>query len=118
MINILRDLKDSTISGLAKKFINSKIIDYGKIDNIKIDSQNKNIELEAFLKGEMESIIVTIEKYKVVQENDLNFVKFENVSSSREWIEVLINNFVIPKFSTNNIIKIDPSYAKIINLLI
>ena len=97
----MRELKNSEISSFTKKYINSKIKLYGKIINIKIDSKNKNIELEVLLKGEKENIFITIEKYEVVYKE--NSIKFENFTASREWIERLIKNVLIPKYVPINI---------------
>lgn len=106
------------IEFIAKKYVNSKIKEYGEMVNLKVDSKNKNIEIDVLLKGEKENIVVKIEKYEIVSKNSSNAIKFKNVSASREWIEVLFRNVVIPSFAQKNMIKIDSTYAKIIDLLI
>ncbi|MBU2445697.1 MAG: hypothetical protein KJ666_09005, partial [Bacteroidetes bacterium] len=83
-----------------------------------IDSQNKSISLDVLLKGEKENINVIIEKYEVNYKDNTAYVKFKNITASREWIEVLIKNIAIPNYAPNNLIEIDSSYAKIIDLLI
>jgi len=118
MINFVRNIKNSAISELAKKFVNNFIRDYGKMVNLKIDSKNKNIELEVLLKGEKENIIVKIEEYKVDSDNGENVIKFKNITASREWVEVLINNMVIPNIAPKRMFKIDSIYSDIIKLLI
>ncbi len=118
IVDVFRDLKNSVISVLAKKYIDNEIKEYGRIVNLQIDSKNKNILLEVLLKGEKENINIKIESYEVVQNDGSAFIKFKKVSSSREWVDVLIQNIVIPNFAPMKLIEIDSSYAKIIDLLI
>jgi hypothetical protein len=106
------------IGFIAKKYVNSKIKEYGEMINLKIDSKNKNIELEVLLKGEKENIFIKIEKYEIVSMDGSNAIKFKNVTASREWIEVLIHNVAIPSFAPKKMFEIDSTYAKIIDLLI
>ena len=99
IVNIFRDVKNSTISALTKKYVNSKLKGYGEMVNLKVDSKNKKIELEVLLKGEKESIFINFEEYEVVRKDDSNYIKFKNVSASREWLEVLIQDIAIPNFA-------------------
>ena len=114
----LRDLKNSTISFLAKKFINNRIKEYGEMVNLKIDSKNKRIELDILLKGEKESIIIYIDKYEIVNKNDNNYIKFNKISSSREWISVLLNNLIVPNYAPKKMLEIDSRYASVIDILL
>ncbi len=118
IINNVRDLKDSGISSLAKKFIDSKIEEYGHLVNFQIDSKKRNIILDIWLKGEKEDIKVIVESYEIVYNNSSAYLRFKKVSASREWIEILIKKFVLPKYAPQNMFKIDSSLAKIINFLI
>jgi hypothetical protein len=118
ILDVFRDIKNSTISALAKKFINNNIKEYGEMVNLKVDSKNKNIEIDVLLKGEKENIVVKIEKYEIVSRKDSNAIKFKNVSASRKWIEILINNVAIPSFAPKRMIEIDSTYAKILDLVI
>ena len=118
IFNCIKKLKDKGSSYLFKKFVNSRIKDYGEMLNFQIDSQNKNISLDVLLKGEKENINIKIEKYEVVRNDDTSYIIFKDIKASREWIDVLIKNLAIPNYAPKNIIKIDPSYAQIIDLLI
>ena len=112
-VKLGRNIKNSSISTIAQKIINDNIKEYGKMVNLKIDTENKKIELEVLLKGEKESIVINIENYEIVDKNDSKYIKFSKISASREWIEVLINNYAPEKMY-----KIDSAYAKFIDLLI
>jgi len=110
-------IKDYGIEILFKEYINRQIKEFGKMLNLKIDPKDKNIELDILLKGEKESIKVTIEKYNVEVKNNTTQIKFDKVIASREWINVLIKDLVIPNYAPNKTIEIESSYGKIIDLL-
>lgn len=112
------DIKNAGLSKLALVYANKEIKEYGEMVDLRIDSKNKNIELEILLKGEKENIIVKVDRYEVIQKDDSSYIKFNNISASREWIEVLIHNVAIPNFASNKMIEIDSTYAKIIDLLV
>jgi len=118
IIDKARDVKNAGLSKLALIYANKEIKEYGEMVNLSIDSKNKNIELEILLKGEKENIFVNVDKYEVIQKNDSCFIKFKNISASREWITVLINNALISNYAPNNMYEIDSTYAKIVDLLI
>lgn len=118
ILKTIRDIKNNSVSVLAKGFINKNIQKYGEVLDFKIDSKNKNIELELFLKGERENILIKINKYEIVDKSGSNFIKFKSVSASREWIEALLKNVVLPNYAAMNMVEIGSKYAKIIELLI
>jgi len=111
-------IKDSTLSLLLKKYINNLIDEYGEMVNLRIDSKNKKVSLNLLLKGEKENILVDIEEYEVIKKSDRTFIKFKRISSSREWIETLVSNIIIPNYAPNNKFEIDSKYASIIELLV
>ncbi len=113
-----RDIKNAGLSKLALIYANKEIREYGEMVNLKIDSKNKNIELEVLLKGEKENIIIKVDQYEVIKKDDSSFIKFKNISASREWITVLINNVLIQNNAPKKMYEIDSTYATIIDLLI
>ncbi|MFZ5518873.1 MAG: hypothetical protein ACOY90_19740 [Candidatus Zhuqueibacterota bacterium] len=118
IINELRNWKNSAIAAPAMKFVNDMLNDYGEMVDLTIDSLNKNIKVEVLLKGEKETIFLTIEHYEVVQSGDSHFLKFNNVSCTRQWIEAIIQNMAIPRLAPTKMLKIDSRYARLIDLLI
>lgn len=118
IVDKIRDLKNYSLSKLAIIYANNKIEEYGEMVNLRIDSKNKNIELEILLKGEKESISVNIDRYEVIQKDNSTYIKFKNISASREWITVLINNVLIPEYAPKKMYEIDSTYAKVVDLLI
>lgn len=111
-------IKDSILSLLLKKYINNLIDEYGEMVNLSIDSKNRKVSLNLLLKGEKENILVDIEEYEVIKKSDRTFIKFKRISSSREWIETLVSNRIIPNYAPNNKFEIDSKYASIIELLV
>ncbi len=103
---------------IVRNGINIKYKDYGKMVNLSIDSENKKIEFEVLLKGEKESVSIIIDKYEIIKKNDDKFIKFNKISVSREWVDVLLENVVVPKLAPGKLIKINSLYACILDLLI
>lgn len=118
IVDKARDIKNAGLSKLALVYANKKIKEYGEMVDLRIDSKNKNIELEILLKGEKENIIVRVDKYETIKKDDSIYIKFKNISASREWITVLINNVLIKNYMPKNMYKINSTYATIIDLLI
>lgn len=98
---------------MAQLYINKVMNNIGEIVNLQIDSQNKTIDCEALLKGEDRNIIIKIEGYEVVENNGSYSFRFNNLTASREWIQILITHY-----APANMFQIDPTAAKIIEFLI
>ena len=87
--------KDKIISKIirltADYYITKK--GYGRVVDIKIDSENKTISLKALLKGEAEEIAINISGYDFKNVGDKKTFTFEDIVTSREWVNVLIKNY-------------------------
>jgi len=57
---------------------------------LEIDSENKTINLDLQLKGEAETIRVTISNYKLVENGTCTFIEVDDITASREWINALL----------------------------
>src|ERR1017187_1465305 len=74
---------------------------YGRMTKLEIDKENKTINAELDLKGETESVRITLSKYRLIQEKAGNPL-FEPgpIQVSREWLnavlETLVKTSVIP----------------------
>ena len=75
---------------------------YGRMTKLEIDKENKTINAELDLKGETESVRITLSKYRLIQEKAGNPL-FEPgpIQVSREWLnavlETLVKTSVIPE---------------------
>ena len=74
-------------NGLLKK--------YGKMTGLKIDKENKIINVDLDLKGEKEGVRITLSNYRLNQEDGKNPVfELGAIEVSREWLDALLKTFV------------------------
>lgn len=88
---------NSITSFAAKAFINKYIEKYGKVQELKIDSKKKNIDLVVSLKGEIEPLSINIQNYKFFEENNKTFIILNQIYFSREWMNLSAEDYVIGK---------------------
>ncbi len=99
---IFNDIKDAGLNRLLTPFINSKISSYGTLSDFRIDSKKKEIHLNILLKGESETITVSVYQYEIVKSGTEYFVTFQELRAEREWINLLIQNELLPRFIPGN----------------
>jgi hypothetical protein len=87
-------IKDLGISKLTKTISNRFLKEYGEMLDFKLDSKNKTIEVEIMLKGEKEPLNLKISSYKIIKENDKNYILFSEIETSREWLNIVAKNFL------------------------
>lgn len=83
-----------TKEALVSRWINSKIRDYGSVSSLKIDTNRQMVRINVLLKGEDTDLALTIENYKILNEQDGTYFYIEKIISSREWVNILINNYL------------------------
>jgi hypothetical protein len=105
--------KDIGISTLGKKFGNQFIKEYGEMLDLRLDSKNKKIELEILLKGELEPLKVDIGSYKIEQNGEKSYIILSEISTSREWINTLLEKFV-----QNKKFEISQDIEKVLGILV
>lgn len=115
--DILTFGKDRAFSFLILTFINEKIKEYGEAKEIRLDSKNKSIYIQLYLKGENENIFICVRGYKIICSGKTNFFYFREISVSKLWIDKLVKNIIIPKYALGNKVLIPKKYEKIILLL-
>ena len=113
--SLYNNTKDKSISFVVEKTANYYIKDYGKMLNFKLDSENKKVFLEIMLKGEAESLKVEIKDYLIIEKEGKEFLKFTEIDTSREWINVILETFVKDKF---NEIEIPKEYSKLLKMVV
>lgn len=74
---------------------------------LQIDSKQKTIHMELELKGETSPIVVDVENYELLHKKDETFLSLNKVSTSREWMTVLLRE-LLPnqQFKVPNALKI------------
>jgi hypothetical protein len=92
-MGLVKDLAYSKLnivtSNLLKSVINKKIIRYGRMLNLNLDSKNKSITLNVLLAGEESPLEIDIGRYDIVNQNDKYYLEINEVSTSRLWLNVL-----------------------------
>jgi hypothetical protein len=113
--NSAKELKDSTISTVVQKTCNYYIKEFGEMLNFQLNSQDKSVTLEVMLKGEKEPLKATIKEYEIIEENDKAYLRFEDIQTSREWINTVLETFVD---KDDKKIEIPRQYVKLLGVVI
>ena len=85
--------KDALTSRAAQAWANTLIVRYGKVQDLKIDSRRKTVEVSCLLDGESTPITVRIEKYLVETERDKKFIRATDFSCTRSWVQNFLRDF-------------------------
>ncbi len=96
-MGLFSKIKDKATSTLVKAFANHFISDFGNLDDIMINSENKSIYLSVDLKGEKESVNIEITGYEVLKSQNNNFIKLNNITASREWINIVLEKYYLDR---------------------
>lgn len=93
----LRDQKDTSVSFVLQKLVQKRLERYGTVNDLKIDSRRQSASIQLLAKGEVEPILLTVEKYLVTQDSSGSFVTIQNARASREWLTLLLEDVVLGK---------------------
>jgi len=85
--------KDALASQAAQVWANNLIACYGKVQDLKIDSRRKTMEVSCLLDGELTPITIKIENYVVETERDKKFLRATDFSCTRPWLQNLLRDF-------------------------
>ena len=96
-MSLFGGLKDRTVSLAARQLLAARLTPYGQMLNFQLDSQTKTVTLEILLKGERDPIRVTLAGYEILDGTPGTppRVRVGGATASREWLEVLLNQFVV-----------------------
>jgi hypothetical protein len=84
--------KDALASQAAKTWANTLMARYGKVQDLKIDSRQKTVEVTCLLDGEISPVTIRIENYTVEIEGDKKFVRATHFSCTRPWLQSLLTD--------------------------
>jgi len=62
--------------------------------SLKVDSETKSIKIEMMLKGETNSLELEIKKYEITKDMDKVFIKIHELSTNREWLNIIIDTYL------------------------
>ena len=106
-------MKDAALSKAAQVALNVYIKEYGKMLKLNLDSQNKSIEMELLLDGEVEPLHVKIDRYELTEEDGVHFLKISGITTSRAWINTLAASHLEGKR-----FEIPAEYAKMLKVIV
>ncbi len=86
--------KDFIISKILRLVANYYLNDYGKIVDFKANSERKEIYLNILLKGDIQNIDLFVINYKITTNEHHSSILFDDLNTSKEWLNILINNYV------------------------
>ncbi len=87
-------LKGQAVSIAARQFLQSYLAKYGSMLNFSVQPETKSIDAEILLKGESSPIKLTLSGYEIGGTADKPTLRIAKVAASREWLEVVLREFV------------------------
>ena len=90
----LSSLKQQGVQLSLKAIINRRIKKVGTMTRIEIDPRNKTVNMELDLKGETAPIVIKSAEYALTKTDEGTFIEFKELSASREWLTVVLNEYV------------------------
>jgi hypothetical protein len=97
ILNIFKQGKDFLIEQAFLTWFNTIKKHIGHMTQIKINSENKSIELDLELKGETAPLRVQIQNYRIFTTDGETFIELTDVTTSREWINALLADYPQPE---------------------
>jgi hypothetical protein len=79
----------------ARVAINAKLRSMGEMTELSIDTKKKRVHMRLELLGEKEPVDVEILRYSLKGKGDATRLIIEEATSSREWLNVALREFVI-----------------------
>ena len=91
----------------ARQYFNHQYSNFGVMTTLQIDSANKKATLDLELKGETQPLRVTINRYELTTQEDKTFLEIKELTTSREWINILAGEFLKgKKFEVPEVVKV------------
>ena len=91
---MLKKIKDNALSKGLKTAINYKIKAFGEIHTLKIDSQQKAIEVTLHLEGEERPLQATINRYELKEEGGKHYLVAHDIVTSKIWLTTVANSYL------------------------
>lgn len=95
--SMFASIKDNLASSAAKAMLAGRIQRYGTLTELRIRSGEKTLAVEMLLAGEKEPIRIEVGRYRITGVSGAFKITLENVTASREWIQLLLEDFVTGK---------------------
>ncbi len=121
LFDSIRDAKNAMLGSIVTEKANKIMEGFGKMLNFQLDTENRNIDFEIMLKGESDPIKLSLSKYEFIQKNDKPYIKFQDIKTSREWLDIVLKQYVLPKYAPENEFELPQSllkYRSFLNIII
>jgi cell division protein FtsX len=92
---MLEKLRDSGASKAASMWLESKIGEYAEVENVTINSREKQIDLLLHPRGDDKNLKIRVEAYSVENRDEKYILSVQEVSSSREWLTRLAKDYIV-----------------------
>ena len=89
--------KDTTNSTVFRAVLNQTFKSYGTVLAFKIDSKDRSFLIEVMMKGEKQPVRIEISKYEFITKGDDVSVIMYSIHANREWMQVVMDTFVLNK---------------------
>jgi hypothetical protein len=91
---VLQSGKENTKSAVFKAAINPFIKKYGQLVSFRLDAYEKVMMMEIMLKGELQPMVVNIQRYDFIKEGEDLYMHIIELSSNRYWMDTVFEYFV------------------------
>jgi hypothetical protein len=89
--------KDKVISLLLKGKLDDLIKDFGEVKALSVNTDDKVIAARIALKGESKPFEILLSKYRFRKVDGRYYFMFEELGTSREWVNVLLGKILKAK---------------------
>ena len=90
---MLSAAKDALSSRAALAWANKLIARYGKVQDLRIDSRCKTVEVSCLLDGEIAPITIRVENYVVEAERGKTYLRATHFICTRPWLQRFLTDF-------------------------
>ncbi len=112
VLDFIIDAKNKMLANIIIKKANEVMEGVGEMLNFQLDTKNKNIYFEIMLKGESEPIKISLLQYEFIKKNEKQYIMFQEIYASRVWIDLVLKQFILPKFAHDNLYELPQSVLK------
>ncbi|MCX6953564.1 MAG: hypothetical protein NTV51_15545 [Verrucomicrobia bacterium] len=84
--------KDALASRTAQSWANGLLARYGKVQDLKIDSRGKRLEVTCLLIGEASAITIKADRYEIETEGTKKFLRVSGFSCTRPWLQSVLQD--------------------------
>lgn len=85
--------KDALTSRAALAWANNLLARYGKVQDLRINSRQKTLEVSCLLEGEATPITIRIENYLVEMDGEKKFIRASGFTCTRPWLQKVLTDY-------------------------